>query len=89
MEVLERLLAAKATVEAEDERGRGAPELGTRPEGCGDCAGSFISSPEEQVSKMFELNERKELTGIVLWSREFSKYTGTASILGSLWHPKS
>ena len=38
MEVLERLLAAKATVEAEDGIGRGAPELGTRPEGCGDCA---------------------------------------------------
>ena len=37
MEVLERLLAARATVEAEDRDGRGAPELGTRPEGCGDC----------------------------------------------------
>ena len=38
VEVLERLLAAKATVEAEDGQRRGAPELGTRPEGCGDCA---------------------------------------------------
>ena len=91
MEVLERLLAAKATVDAEDRHGRGAPELGTRPESCGKRrpdpkglipshegrvkhfmvqAGSFISSPEEQVSKMFELNERKELTGIVLGSHE-------------------
>ena len=35
-------------------------------------AGSSISSPEEQVSMIFELNERKELTGIiVLWSHEF------------------
>ena len=34
-------------------------------------AGSFISSPEEQVSKIFETNERKELTGfIVLGSHE-------------------
>ncbi|CAK9050849.1 unnamed protein product, partial [Durusdinium trenchii] len=32
VEVLERLLAAKATVDAEDEDGRGAPELGTRTE---------------------------------------------------------
>ena len=37
VEVLERLLAAKATVDAEDEDGWGAPELGTRTEGCGDC----------------------------------------------------
>ena len=37
VEVLERLLAAKATVEAEDRSGRGALELGTRTEGCGDC----------------------------------------------------
>ena len=91
MEVLERLLAAKATVDAEEEFGRGAPELGTRLEGCGKRrpdpkrltpshegrvkhfmvqAGSFISSPEEQISKIFELNERKELTAIVLWSHE-------------------
>ena len=33
-------------------------------------AGSFISSQEEQISKIFELNERKELTAIVLWSHE-------------------
>ena len=33
-------------------------------------AGSFISSPEEQISKIFELNERKELTAIVLGSHE-------------------
>ena len=52
-------------------------------------AGSFMSSPEEQVSKIFEPNERKELTGIVLWSHKISKYTGTGSILGFVWHPNS
>ena len=44
MEVLERLLAARATVEAYDRDSRGAPELGTRREGCGDCADRIQSN---------------------------------------------
>ena len=49
MEVLERLLAAKATVEAEDVNRRGAPELGTRPEGSGIVLGSRVS----QILKVY------------------------------------
>ena len=72
MEVLERLLAAKATVEAENKYGRGAPELGTWPEGCGDCADRIQSDSfrvtrvgrvddrrKEQVSKIIEPRERE------------------------------
>ena len=44
VEVLERLLAATATVEADDRDRRGAPELGTRTEGFGDCADRIQSN---------------------------------------------
>ena len=73
MEVLERLLAARATVDAEDELGRGAPELRTRPEGCGNCVdrsqrdslpvtrvGRVDDRRKEQVSKIFEPKEREK-----------------------------